>query len=49
MVIFVDVLVLNAARVDEQKSVLETELDVARSMCETNVRTILDLTQRLQN
>jgi short-subunit dehydrogenase len=46
--IFIDVLVLNAAKFHDQKSILETELGTTWSLYETNVRTILDFSQRLQ-
>ncbi|WAO97005.1 Hypothetical protein NCS54_01470400 [Fusarium falciforme] len=45
--IFVDVLVLNAAKFGNQQSLLEADLDTTWSLYETNVRTILDFTQRL--
>ncbi|KAH7136795.1 hypothetical protein B0J13DRAFT_677615 [Dactylonectria estremocensis] len=44
--IFVDVLVLSAAKFQDQKTLLEVDLDAAWSLYETNVRPLLDFSQR---
>ncbi|KAH6971366.1 hypothetical protein BKA56DRAFT_677498 [Ilyonectria sp. MPI-CAGE-AT-0026] len=45
--IFVDVLVLNAAKFHNQQPLLEADLDETWSLYDTNVRALLDFSQRL--
>lgn len=45
--IFVDVLILNAAKFGHQQTLLEAGLDAISSLYETNVKALLDFIQRL--
>ncbi|KAF7555284.1 hypothetical protein G7Z17_g2332 [Cylindrodendrum hubeiense] len=45
--IFVDVLILNAAKFGNQQTLLEADLNVTWSLYDTNVRALLDFSQRL--
>lgn len=45
--IFVDVLILNAAKFGVQRPLLEADLKSTWSLFETNVRTLLDFSQRI--